>query len=138
MTKAERSAIEKIIIAKHQKMSESSSHLDADAVWSHFVGNDSGIFAIEGKLTLSRDEALNSARTSYGNLKEMHTKMQQEYATVLSPESAVFTGTGIVDGVLKSGDSFEVPFAITVVYVLRDGDWKAIHMHESTPNMPEL
>ena len=138
MTDAERAEIEKIIIAKHREMSELSSQLDAEKVWDFFIENNHGIYAIEGALTLTYDEAVNSGRESYNSLEWMKTDMQQEYAAVLSPESALFTGTGTVSGKIKSGDSFSVPFAITVVYVLRNGEWKAVHMHESTPNMPDI
>jgi hypothetical protein len=32
-----------------------------------------------------------------------------------------------------AGDTFTAAFAQTVVFVLRDGDWRAIHAHQSSP-----
>jgi len=134
MTDAERSAIEKIIIAKHAEISESASRLDANDLYSHFVNNDRGILAFDGTLTLSRDAAIELSREFYSSCKEIKTEIIEEYVTVISPETAVLSGTGTSTLILKSGDSIALTFAITIVFVFRDGEWKAVHMHESTPS----
>jgi len=134
MTDAERSAIEEKIIAKLAEISEASSRLDADGVYSHFVNNDRGILAFDGTLILSRDAALNLSREIYSSFKDIKKEMVEEYVTVISPETAILTGTGTSTLISKSGDSVSGTFAFSIVFVLRDGEWKAIHIHESTPS----
>ena len=53
--------------------------------------------------------------------------------TVLSPETALLVAEGESVATTTSGASFSAPFAQTVVFVLRDGAWKAIHAHQSSP-----
>ena len=98
ITEAERSAIEQAVIAKHAKMLSASSKADADALFSHFIENDRGSLAYDGTLTLNREAALNGIKIFYSGLKELKFEMAEEYVTVISPDTAVLTGTGKYTG----------------------------------------
>jgi hypothetical protein len=48
-------------------------------------------------------------------------------------EEAVLAAEGESTATTTAGQAFTTPFAQTVVFVLRDGAWKAIHAHQSAP-----
>jgi ketosteroid isomerase-like protein len=41
---------------------------------------------------------------------------------------------GTSSGTLKDGRYVEAPFAETIVFVQREGQWKVLHAHRSSPN----
>ncbi|MFC1607840.1 nuclear transport factor 2 family protein [Candidatus Latescibacterota bacterium] len=134
MTDTERSAIEKQLIAQHNEITGAASRLDAEAVFSHFIDNERGILAFEGSLIMTREDGVNLVSEIYKDFQKITTEMNEEYVTVITPETAVYKGVGRSTYFPKSGDSSSITFAITIVFVLRDGEWKVLHMHESAPN----
>jgi hypothetical protein len=59
-------------------------------------------------------------------------RWKQQHVTVLSPETALLVSDGESVVTTDSG-SFTQPFVQTTVWVLRDGAWKILHAHQSTP-----
>ena len=137
MTDAERSAIEEAVIATHAGMLSSASKADADGLFSYFIENDRGILAFDGALTLTREAALNGLRDAYSGLQEQKFEMAEEYVSVISPETAVLAGTGKFTSITKKGETFGSTFSVSIVFVLREGEWKVLHLHESVPNVSE-
>jgi hypothetical protein len=53
---------------------------------------------------------------------------------VISDEAALLTGNGTSTVTLGDGRRLSGPFAVSLVFVQRDGAWKVLHGHYSTPN----
>jgi ketosteroid isomerase-like protein len=52
---------------------------------------------------------------------------------MLATGAAVLVATGTSEAELADGRSFSSAFVHTVVFVERDGVWRVIHSHQSTP-----
>ncbi len=134
MTDAQRSTIRDALIATHNEMLASASAVDADGLFSHFVDNRNGVLAYDGALIVTRESALKGLREAYSGLEKIHFTMDEEHVSVISPETAVYTGLGKSSTLTKAGETIDAPFAVSIVFVLRDGEWKVLHLHESLPN----
>ena len=66
-------------------------------------------------------------------IRGIQYRWKRQYVTPLSPESAVLVAEGESTVTTEAGVTFTAPFAQTVVFVLRDGRWRAIHAHQSSP-----
>ena len=63
---------------------------------------------------------------------ESNYYIDEEYVAVLSIESALYTFKGSFTTTSKEGiTSDTIPMSGSYVYVLREGDWKMLHMHQS-------
>ncbi|MFO8174176.1 MAG: SgcJ/EcaC family oxidoreductase [Longimicrobiales bacterium] len=64
-----------------------------------------------------------------------HTRAEWEWTErdvqVLGPEAAVFSGVWTLVQTDTAGVEVEDAGAITLVYELRNGEWKVVHAHES-------
>ena len=67
-------------------------------------------------------------------VQSLTRKFQQTYVTVLSTDTALLTASGTSKVGLMDGRILEAPFAVSLVFVLRDGQWKVIQGHYSVPN----
>ena len=56
--------------------------------------------------------------------------------TVISPEAALLVSDGIVAATLEDGRVVTGRFAVSLVFVRRDGRWLVLHGHYSTPPPP--
>ena len=58
--------------------------------------------------------------------------IEEDYVAVLSPENAVYVLKGTYSVIDKDGNtSDDYPVSGTYVYVLRNGEWKTLHIHLS-------
>jgi hypothetical protein len=67
-------------------------------------------------------------------LKDLSYSYTQKYITVISLTVVLWVGEGTSSATLKDGRQVSVPFAETIVFVLKDGKWKVLHAHRSIPN----
>ena len=58
--------------------------------------------------------------------------VDEDYVAVISDECAVYVFKGTFTITDKEGDTTDpVPMSGSFVYVLRNNDWKVLHMHQS-------
>ena len=64
--------------------------------------------------------------------QKTNMKIDEDYIAVLSRESALYVFKGVFSITDKDGiTGVEIPMSGTYVFVLRDGEWKTIHNHQS-------
>ena len=95
--------------------------------------NDSGALAQNGKLILTRKEALESTKQGFQRLQKVDYRFDQQHVTLLSPTVALATGEGLSSATTDDGRTFSGPFAQSVVLVLTNGEWMVFHAHRSFP-----
>jgi ketosteroid isomerase-like protein len=126
---------EKAVLARLADIQSAAQALDADKVFSFVMENNAGAIAQNGKLFLTRSDALDSTRQSFESLQAAGARIEyrfdQQHMTFLSPTIALATGEGLTSVTGSDGRIVKTPFAQSVVFVLTNGDWKVFHAHRS-------
>ena len=126
-------AIEKAVIETSAKMTQAANTLNADAFFEYIL--DSGKCAIiqNGDLFNTRQEALEAVKRGFVGLAKLERQIDNPQVLVLSPELALLTGEGTTHATLPDGRVLTSPFAVSLIFQLKDGQWKVLHGHYSTP-----
>jgi len=88
----------------------------------------------DGRLFPTRAEALEFVEQGFQGVASVERIYESEDVTAISEEAALLTGRGTSTVTLEDGRSFEGPFAVSLVFVLRGDRWKVLHGHYSAPN----
>ena len=132
---ADSKSVEEAILAVQADMTRAAEAVDADRLFGHMLDTDKGSIIQDGRVMATRQEALEKTRGDLAGIRSIQYRWLRQYVTVLSPENALLVAEGESVVTTTSGASFAVPFAQSVVFVLRDGAWKAIHAHQSSPQL---
>jgi ketosteroid isomerase-like protein len=124
---------QKAVLARLVEIQNAAQALDPDKVFSFVLENDAGALAQNGKLFLTRKEALDSTKQGFQGLQKVDYQFDQQHVTLLSPTVALATGEGLTSVTMDDGRTFTSRFAQSVVLVLTNGDWKVFHAHRSFP-----
>ena len=127
------SDIQKAVLARLAEIQNAAQALDPDKVFSFVLENDAGALAQNGKLFLTRKEALDSTKQGFQGLQKVDYRFAQQHVTLLSPTVALATGEGSTSATMDDGRTFTTRFAQSVVLVLTNGEWKVFHAHRSFP-----
>jgi uncharacterized protein (TIGR02246 family) len=128
-------AIEKAVLKTHIQMSQADNSLDADKFFSYILDFDKGLIIQDGRLFQTRQEAYETVKQGFEGISQLKRTYEQTYVTVISPEAALLTAQGTSTVTLSDGRVLSGPFAVSLVFVLRDGQWKVLHGHYSVPNV---
>ncbi len=127
-------AIETAIFDLQAKMKEAAEGRDVDALYKYVLEMDKGVIIEDGRIRWTRQEAVNSTRQGLQGLKDLSYSYSQKFVTVISPTVALWVGEGTSSATLQDGRQISVPFAESIVFMLKDGQWKVFHAHRSVPN----
>ena len=130
---SEREAIEKSILEISDSMTRAGEARDIDRLFTFILDNDKGSIIQNGRILLTRSEALAITKQNTSSISSVQYRWKQRHVTVISPMVALLIAEGESSVTTKQGQSFTAPFAQTIVFVLTDGKWKAIHAHQSSP-----
>jgi ketosteroid isomerase-like protein len=125
--------IETAILARLAEIQNAAQALDPDKVFSFVLENNKGALVQNGKLLLTRGEALESTRQGFQRLQKVVYHMDQQHVTVIDPTVALVTGEGSSSATTDDGKTISGRFAQSVVFVLTNGEWKVLHAHRSFP-----
>jgi hypothetical protein len=89
---------------------------------------------IQNGKVLTRQEVLDSMRRGFEPITTLKYEFNQKIVKVLSPQTAIFIGQGKSTVTRDTGGVFSNDFAVTNVFILKDGQWEIIHGHHSIPN----
>jgi ketosteroid isomerase-like protein len=125
--------IENAILKVHEDMKMAAQRLDVDALYS-FVLDSNGPIIEDGRLKQTRQEAMDSTKQGLKGITDLSYTYNQKFITVISPTVALWVGEGTSSATIEDGRKISVPFAETIIFVQRDGQWKVLHAHRSLPN----
>jgi len=125
--------VEKAVLARLTEVQSAAQALDPDLVFSFVLENDKGSLVQNGKLFLTRKEALESTKQGFQGLRKVDYRLDQQHVALLSPTVALATGEGSSSATTEDGRTFTTRFAQSVVLVLTNGEWKVFHAHRSFP-----
>ena len=130
---ADTKAIEEAVLAVSAEMTKAGEAVDADRLFSYMLDTDKVSVIQNGVVMTTRQEALEQVRGNLRGIAGIRYEWAHQYVNVLSPEVAVLAAEGVSTATTAAGQTLTSPFAQTVVFVLRDGRWRAIHAHQSAP-----
>jgi hypothetical protein len=131
---SEKARIEQEVLTANEQLNKAAESLDVGKFFDWILDEAPGPIIQDGRLFRTREEAKAVVEAGYQGVESLDRTFNQTFVTVLSKESALLTSSGISKIVLTDGRSLEAPFAVSLVFVLRDGQWKILQGHYSVPN----
>lgn len=125
--------VETVVLARLAEIQGAAQSLDPDKVFNFVMENDKGALAQNGRLFLSRKEALESTKQGFQGLQKVSYRFDAQHVTSLSPTVALAVGEGESSATLDDGRTVSTHFVQSVVFVLTNGEWKVFHSHRSFP-----
>ncbi len=128
-------AIEQEILKVHVEMVKAAENADADGLFNYVLDECKGVIVQDGRITMTRQEALDVTRQGIQGLKDISYKFNNKHITIISPTLAIWVADGTTSvTIIEDGRQLNFPFAETIVFTLKDGQWKVLHAHRSVPN----
>lgn len=127
------SAIEKAVLETNDKMTRAADILNAEAFFDYIVNTDKTPVIQNGVLFETRQEALQAVKRGFAGLSKTERHFDRPQVTVLSPDAALLTSTGTVFATLPDGRTLTNRFAVSLVFVQKEGRWLLLHGHYSAP-----
>jgi ketosteroid isomerase-like protein len=126
-------AIEKAVLETNAKMTQAANSLNADAFFEYILDSAKGVIIQNGTLFKTRQEALEAVRRGFLGIAKLERQIDNPQVTVVSPELALLTGEGTTHATFTDGREITTHFAVSLIFQLKDGQWKVLHGHYSTP-----
>ncbi len=136
LTGADSAAVVKAVLDVHAKMTEAANNPDAGKMFETILDAGPGTIIQNGVFMESKQDALESVRRGMQGVARMSRVYNQIRVTVLSRDIALLTGEGTASIRLDDFRTLSRPFAVSEVFVLRDGQWMVLHGHHSVPAAP--
>jgi hypothetical protein len=133
LTASGRAAIEKAVLEVNAQMTRAAEDRDIDRLFSFMLANDRGSIIQSGRLLTTREEALATVKRSFEGVAAIKYRWNRQLVTVISPTTALLVcdGESEIRTAQDPPATVVTPFAQTVLFVLTDGKWKALHAHNS-------
>jgi hypothetical protein len=134
LTLSGRAAIEKAVLEVNAQMTRAAEDRDIDRLFSFMLPTDRGSIIQSGNLFLTREEALATVKRNFQGVAAIKYRWKRQLVTVISATTALLVcdGESEVRTAQDPPATFVTPFAQSVLFVLTDGKWKALHAHMST------
>ena len=127
--------VEAAVLAAHAEMTKAGEAVDAERLFSFMLDNDKGSVIQNGVFLATREEALQRVKANLRGISRIAYRWKRQYVTSLSVDVALLTAEGESVATTTDGQIISAPFAQTVVFVMKDGHWKALHAHQSSPQV---
>jgi mannose/cellobiose epimerase-like protein (N-acyl-D-glucosamine 2-epimerase family) len=127
-------AIEKAVLEVNAQMTRAAEDRDIDRLFSFMLPTDRGSIIQSGNLFQTREEALATVKRNFQGVAAIKYRWKRQLVTVISATTALLVcdGESEVRTAQDPPATFVTPFAQSVLFVLTDGKWKALHAHMST------
>ena len=132
-TAAAQAAIEKAVLETNAQMTAAADRLNVDAFFDFIVDTDKGLIVQNGTIFRTRREAYEAVKRGFQGMVSIDRKFENPQITVIAPDVALLVADGSVAATLADGRTVNSRFAVSLVFVLRDGRWKVLHGHYSMP-----
>jgi len=126
-------AIETAILEANARMTYAANSLNADAFFEYILDSDKGVIIQNGVLFKTRQEALEAVKRGFVGIATLKRQIESPRITIISPDLAVLTGEGNTIATLQDGRTITNHFAVSLIFQRKDGQWKVLQGHYSTP-----
>lgn len=125
--------IEKAVLETNARMTEAANRLDADAFFDFILESDKGLIIQNGTIFKNRQEALEAVKRGFQGITKMDRRLESPQVTVISPDLALLVAEGNTTATFASGRIMTSRFAVSLIFMRKDGQWKLLHGHYSMP-----
>jgi SnoaL-like protein len=126
-------SIEKAVLAANAQVTQAAEARDLDRLFTFMLDTDKGSIVQNGSLSLTPAQAKAKLAASFRAPVKVAYRWKQQHVTVLSPTTALLVSDGETVVTPANAEPFTIPFVQSAVWVLRDGAWKILHAHQSSP-----
>ncbi|HTL55737.1 MAG TPA: nuclear transport factor 2 family protein [Candidatus Limnocylindrales bacterium] len=123
--------VEDAVLARLGEIENAAEKLDSEKVFSFVLENNHGALVQNGRIFLTRTDALENTKQGFQRLEKVHYALGPQHVTMLAPTVALVIGQGASEATTLDGRSLTTQFAQSVVLVHTNGEWKVIHAHRS-------
>jgi uncharacterized protein (TIGR02246 family) len=127
--------LEEAVLAASAEMTQAGEEVDAERLFSFLLDTDKGSVIQNGVFLATREEALQRVKANLRGISKIEYRWKRQHVTALSADAALLTAEGESVATTTEGQVFTTPFAQSVVFVMREGRWKALHAHQSSPQV---
>lgn len=124
-------AIEQAVLAANTEMIAAANRLDVDAFFEFIIDTDRGMIVQNGVIFRTRRDAYDAVKRGLQGVTKIDRRLENPQVTVMSPEVALLVADGSVTATLADGREMRSRFAVSLVWVRRDGRWMVLHGHYS-------
>jgi len=111
---------------------DGAANADAERALSVTTRDDEFTFITGDTMITGYDEALRTFRETYGMLQKQTSEVISTRVRVLAPDVVLVTAVTQGTYTDKAGFTSEpVGLGSTIVFVRRNGEWRAVHFHQS-------
>ncbi len=96
-----------------------------------FIRTDELAVASQGKLYPSYNAVRDTIRAHMSAMQKQEIQNVDEKIFVIDQNHAVISTSKLTHITLKNGTEFTMPYALTMLLVKRNGEWKIAHYHNS-------
>lgn len=121
------------VLAANEAMVAAANRLDLDSFFAAMLEADHAMIVQNGTIFETRAEARAAVERALYGVTGVERRFENPQVTVISPEVALLVSEGSVTATYQDGRQMSGRFAVSLVFVLRDGGWKLLHGHYSTP-----
>jgi uncharacterized protein (TIGR02246 family) len=125
-------AIEKAVLAANDQVTRAAEARDADRFFSFLADTTKGSVIQDGVLSLTPQAVRARIEPGFRRPVKVEYRWKQQHVTVLAPDTVLLVGDGETVVTTDQGTVTQ-PFAQSAIWVLRNGGWKILHAHQSTP-----
>jgi uncharacterized protein (TIGR02246 family) len=126
-------AVKQAVLETNAKMAQAANRMDVDAFFSYILDTDKGMIIQTGTIFRTRQEAMTAVRQGFMGVARLDRQFINPQVTVISPDVALLASEGTVAATLTDGRTMNGRFAVSLVFVRKEGQWKLLHGHYSTP-----
>jgi uncharacterized protein (TIGR02246 family) len=125
-------AIKKAVLETNARMTQAADKVDVEAFFSHIT--DPCVIIQNGTVFKTRQEAMQAVKRGFAGIAKVDRRFENPLVTVISPDVALLSAEGTVSATLTDGRTMDGGrFAVSMVFVRKDGQWKVMHGHYSMP-----
>lgn len=132
-TDSSEQAIRKAVLEINDKMAKAANSLDVEGLFSYILDTDKGSIVQNGTVFRNRQEAMQAVKQGLMGVEKMERRFVNPQVTVISPDVALLTSEGTVAATLTDGRTIDGRFAVSLLFVRKEGEWKLLHGHYSAP-----
>ena len=134
LTEEQKAAIADTVSAIHAEHLRVWAEVDVDRGMSYFQNSPDLLYAFEGWLMRGFGTIHDTYAAVFEGVASVEMTFAESHTVVLARDVVCVMAQGTSASVDTAGVTGpESPFAITLVYVRRDGEWKVALAHESLP-----
>ena len=125
--------IEKAILSVHNQVTRAAEDRDLDRLFSFMAETSKGSIVQNGVLSLTPADAKAKVAPGFSAPVRVAYRWKQQHVTVLAPAIVLLVSEGDTIVNPEGQPQVTVPLVQTLVWVQRDGEWKILHAHQSSP-----